>query len=248
MSLAIRLGATAYLPLRAVPIITSGLLDTPTLAHMICDPDAYCDNDHDTVLSVYSYRDGGKVLPVDRWSFSTLVSKTSKKKSPLETCRDLPAGMLVRAGDARQMFDLVVSEVGRAHPGRIKPAQTVWNDDPLLAAADRECIFDGLPAPRQNSVEHLKASILKIVEAAEFHGAQNGCPIDRMAMPGTRGAWTDLICEIDSSAARSKATHETHFRELDLRWRPGSRPEQINPIRRAMGLKEILPVKSGELG
>jgi len=81
MSLVIKVGGNTYLPLRAVPIVTSTLLNTPTLAAMISDPGSYCDAEHDTILSVYAFRPSGSLIAVDYGPFATLRSKPSRESA-----------------------------------------------------------------------------------------------------------------------------------------------------------------------
>lgn len=228
MSFAITLGKDVFLPLRSLPIVTSGLLNTPRLANIISDPEKYCDQNHDTILSVYAYKAGGKPLPVNHASFAALQTK-SQRESPLRSCRHLPAGMMVRLSDTLAMFNLLVQEVGG-----FPPAQTVWNEVPQVADTDMTFILEGLPSPRLNSAAKLQGRILEIVEEVKSRVASQGISLDTAAMPGTRKAWSQLMVEIDSTVLRSPATHESHFKKLGLRWRPGSRPEQINPIRIAL--------------
>ena len=238
MNLTITLGAETYLPLRAIPIVTSGLLDTPTLAHMISDPEAYCDDTADTVLSVFAYQPTGKLLPASHLSFASLQSK-SKRESPIVTSRHLPEGMLVKHDAVWSMFNAISHSYSLIRAGLVNPAQTVWNDDPQLSAADRAFTLAGLPIPRLNSAASLRARILDVLLNVEQKVEPVGIIIDRSAMPGTRGAWSQLIGELDERAARSADTHKDHFSHLGLRWRPGSRPEQINPIRIALNLSPI---------
>lgn len=233
MSFVITLGKDTFLPLRALPSVSSGLLNTPRLASMISNPESYCDQNHDTILSVYAYQAGGKPLPVNHASFAALQTK-SQRESPLKSCRHLYAGMMVRRSDALAMFNLLVHEVGG-----FQPAQTVWNEAPQLSPTDRVFILDGLPIFRLNSAATLQARMLEIVEEVTIKVARAGISIDKTAMPGTRGAWSKLMGQIDSSVARSPTTHESHFQKLGLRWCPGSRPKQINPIRIALSMPLI---------
>lgn len=238
MSLVIKVGGETYLPLRAVPIVTSALLNTPTLAAMISDPESYCNAEHDTILSVYSFRPSGSLIEADYWSFAALRSKSSRE-SAIDSSRHLAAGMLVQRDKTRQMFDLIVHEVGRAHPGRVKPEQTIWDENPQLPPQALAFIMEGLPKQRLNSAVDLRARILDIVQDVTRLVAPHGITIDTTAMPGTRASWSALITELVPEAARSPATHADHFSALRLTWRSGSRPEQINPIREALGLKLI---------
>lgn len=233
MSFAITLGKDIFLPLRSVPVVSSGLLNTPRLASMISDPESYCDHDHDTILNVYAYRSGGKPLPVHYRSFIPLQTK-SQRESALKSCRHLPAGMMVRRSAAVDMFNLLIYEFGS-----FKPTQTIWNEAPQLAPNDMAFILEGLPRPRLNSAAELQARILAIMDDITRQVAQHGILIDKTAMLGTRGAWSQLIGEIDGTVARSPATHADHFKELSLRWLPGSRPQQINPIRIALSKPPI---------
>lgn len=235
MSLVITLGKEAYLPLRAVPIVTSGILNTPNLAEMISDPDAFCGVIYNPIISVFAYQNRGRPLPVDYQSFSLLRSK-SRKESPLKSCRHLPAGMLVRRNAAREAFDLLVQEIAPTRPGMIKPAQTIWIEDPPLSADDFAFILEGLPHPRSNSAVELRARMLELLEDVEQQVAREGITFDRSAMPGTKRAWSELLGRLDPTVVRSPATHEEHFRAMGLRWRAGSRPEQLDRIRAAMGI------------
>lgn len=238
MSVAISLGAETYLPLRAVPIITSGLLNTPTLADMISNPDGYCDSEHDTILGVYKFRASASPIPVHYLSFAALRSKSSRE-SPIVSSRHLPAGMLVRRSAVRDLFDLVVNEVGRAQPGRIKPAQTIWDEDPQLSASDYAFTFEGLSRPRMNSATQLRANILQVITDVEYRIGKSGIQIDRTKMPGTREAWSQLIWELDARLIRSPDTYKDHFKIMGIRWMAGSRRAQINPIRTALNLPAI---------
>ena len=233
MSLVITLGKGIFLPLRSLPVVSSGLLNTPSLASMISDPESYCGQDYDTILSVYAYQQGGEPLQVNHTSFAALQTN-SRRESALKSCRHLPAGMMVRRSDALGMFNFLVHEVGG-----FKPAQTIWNEAPQLAPTDMAFILEGLPTPRLNSAIELRARILAIVDEIARQVAPHGISIERTAMPGTRGAWSQLIGEIDVKASRSPATLADHFKMLGLRWRSGSRPEQINPIRVALSKPEI---------
>ena len=233
MTFAITLGNDIFLPLRSIPVVSSGLLSTPRLAKMIADPDSYCDQYHDTVLSVYAYQQGSNPLPVNRASFAALQTK-SRRDPALKSCRHLPAGMMVRRCEAMAMFNFLVHEVGG-----FKPTQTIWNEAPQLDVADMAFILDGLPKPRLNGVAELQARILETVEEVKRRVALQGIVIDNAAMPGTRGAWSQLIGALDSRVSRSPATHNDHFKAMGLRWCPGSRPEQINPIRLALSMGPI---------
>jgi hypothetical protein len=233
MSLVITLGKDIFLPLRSIPVISSGLLNTPTLASIISDPESYCGHDYDTVLTVYSYLPGGEPLQVNHASFAPLQAK-SKRESALTSCRHLPAAMMVRRSAALGMFNFLVYVVGG-----IPPARTIWNETPQLTPADTAFILEGLPTPRLNSAAELRARILAIVNDISHQVAHHGILIDKTAMPGTRGAWSQLIGDIDGKAARSPDTHADHFKALGLRWCRGSRPEQINPIRVALSRPPI---------
>ena len=233
MSFAITLGKEKFLPLRSLPIVSSGLLNTPMLANMISDPEGYCDHNHDTILSVYAYQLGGKPLPVDHASFAALRRKP-KRESALKSCRHLPPGMMIRQSDALAMFNFLVHDIGG-----FPPAQTVWNDAPQVDDTDMIFILEGLPSPRLNSAAALQARMLEIVDEVTIQVARAGISISKTAMPGTRSAWSELMGQIERSVARSPATHEHHFKKLGLRWRPGSRPEQINPIRIALSMPLI---------
>lgn len=232
MSLVIALGEHKYLPLRSLPVVSSGLLNTPRLARMISDPDSYCDQHHDTVLSVYAYQPSGMHLPVNHASFATLQSKP-KSESALKSCRHQPAGMMVRRNDALSMFSLLVNDIGG-----FPPEQTVWNESPQLTTSEIAFISEGLPKTRVNGADKVRARMIEIVEEIKRRVAPHGILIDNTAMPGTRSAWSHLISEF-GGVNRSSATHADHFKRLGFRWRPGSRPEQINPVRIALSKPPI---------
>lgn len=238
MSLVIKLGGETYFPLRAVPLITSGLLNTPTLAHMISDPEAYYDQQHETILSVYAIKKGGVLLPVDHLSFAALRSKPAKE-SAIRSSRHLPAGMLVRQTDVQAMFKFVVSEVGGNFPGRIKPEQTVWDENPQLSTTELAFTLEGLSKPRMNSAVNLQARILEIIHDIQRRVAPSDIHIDLTCMPATRKAWSQLIAEIEPSVSRSLSTHQDHFKAMGFRWPRGTRSKQINPIRTALELPNI---------
>jgi hypothetical protein len=199
---------------------------------MISDPESYCDRDHDAMLSVWAYQPGGEPLQVNHASFARLQAK-SKHESALKSCRHLPAGMLVRRSDALSMFNLLVYEIGG-----FKPTQTIWNETPQLAPIDLAFILDGVPIPRLNSAAELQARILEIVDDITRQVDPHGISIDKTAMPGTRLEWSRLIEEF-GGVIRSPSTLNDHFKALGLRWRPGSRPQQINPIRIALSKTPI---------
>lgn len=75
MSLTITLGAGTYFPLRAVPMITSGLLNTPTLADMISNPDGYCDAYHDASVELITVP---ALLPIFWHGWFTCRSESAK--------------------------------------------------------------------------------------------------------------------------------------------------------------------------
>lgn len=88
-----------------------------------------------------------------------------------------------------------------------------------------------------NSAVELRAKMLELIEDIEQQVAREGITFDRSAMPGTKKAWSELLGRLDPTVVRSSATHEEHFHAMGLRWRAGSRPEQLNPIRVALGMK-----------
>ena len=238
MNLTLHLGAETYVPLRAIPIITSGLFDTPAIADMIADPESYCDAEHDTILQPYAYQPNGQLLQVPHVAFSNLRSKR-KSKTAIASSKHLPAGMLVSKHDLQNMFNMMVLATSLVRSGRIRPEQTVWNEDPPLSSADFAFVMENLPKPRLNSAADLQARIEHVIQVIAYRVKHAGIHIEKADMPGTRGAWSQLIGEFDQTVARKVATHQDHFRLLGYRWRSGNRPRQINPVREALGWSKI---------
>jgi hypothetical protein len=235
MSLLIQISGEDYLPLRAVPVVTGGLLNAPTIADLIYDPETYCDSQYGEILSASEYAPLAGLTPVHHERFLAR-RQLQAAATPLLDALMLPAGMVVRLKATREKFDLIQDQIIPRRQNDLWPTSPVWRIAPALCRADIEMLWAGLPLPRSNSAATLRATILVAMEQIERAMTSQGLQFDRDRMVGTRSEWATLIWLLEPSTCRAQATMNDHFEALGFRWCRGARAAGIDPVRVAMGL------------
>jgi hypothetical protein len=241
MSLMIKAQGRRFLPLRAVPFVTDGLIDLPTIAHMFDDPEAFCDAQHDAVLCALKPQLSGKPLPVPREPLTRCINAAGSCANAL--ANPALAGLVVDAVAVKALHDVLVHELG-VH-GRLPAdaAPPVWNESPVLEASDRAVVLEKLPpqfmpAPsRVNSKADRLERILAAVDKAEEKALAAGVRFDRTELPGTKAQFTRLLASFDRAiTARARATLHDHYFEAGLRWKQGSKPKDAAALLKLFGL------------
>jgi len=209
LSAALQIRSHKYLPIRTLPLVSSGVLDTETVIDMVCDPEGFCDALNDTILRPYVLASGSlSYVPLN--SFKRVVSKGN-----------LPAGVVVQERSARAMFNLCIAEGINSAAARAGAIQT-WNLDVFLPLRDRKYVFDGLPKPRKNSTASALADIAFGVQQICRLCTNAGMPIDPQQMPGTALTWHHYISELGClQRPLAATTFKDHMKQLGYRWPQG---------------------------
>ena len=214
-----------YLPLRALPIVTGGIFDAPTIANMLCNPDAYCDAQHDAVLTALQYQRGRHPHPVEHLAFRDQLA-ASRSDDPYNSAMQFPGGYLVRESDARSLFSLFMDH-GLYRACKRVP---VWNIAPVLTPIQRQAVFDGIDPPRKNSVVYNQAKIQMAAESIVGVLCSRGVRVVFDSLPGTKADWIAQMKGRDPSLEFAPDTFKRHFNALGMRWRPGTRTGQLHAL------------------
>lgn len=234
MTLVITINGAPYLPLRALPHVSSGLLDESTVIHMISDPEGFCDHQYDQILSPMICRPDGRLLPVSSQGFAALRTPFGRK--PRLIAATLPPGMLVRLDAAKEKFNLIVNEIMPKARSQFSPRQAVWDVSPPLTVEERRHIFEDLPPSRSNSVPALLAQLRQAYERIKSHCAEKGVTLDDMALPGNSRDWTPIVHKLAPlSRYRSNAVLKEHLKTSGLRWHQGRQPAVVREFIDAIG-------------
>jgi len=224
MNVIFQLGGRAWAPLLAAPSITGGFFSTADIAHMIVDPEAYCDCTQDQVLSAYKVTQDTRLLSVPRYHL-----KSFALGADVGDCFD---DLVVDVEPLRSIF-CAVSQ-GLAEAGRLSGGIPVWDEKPLLPSSVQQRIAPAIAAllstDRANSLEvqldRIRHALAEIAKGA----AAAGIDFDSESLPGYKRQLADILTHIDPRISRALETLDRHFKKLGLRWRQGSRPEDAEPL------------------
>lgn len=230
-----------YLPLRAVPLVTSGVLGGTDMAKMIVDYESYHHPDYPAVITpLIIGRPYERLLPVERSGFVGLAYSKSNTTTERLDGR-LPPGILVSKEAVRDKFDMVVDVVWRNRAERPKANTIVWHENPVLSAEDWRFVLEGFALPRKNSraatMESLRFAFGKVVQTL---AAAEIC-IDEHRMPGVKADWIKILKNrIPSLETRSHSTWKDDFKDIGLKWIKGRNPVGIAAVLDALG--DDLPI------
>ena len=218
-----------YLPIRSVPAVTSDVIDQRLLASMIGNYENWVGDGYQEVISAFSLRQDGKLLPLSHGLFAA-ATNAHRSSGSLQIA---PAGCVVRKRAVKEKYDIFVCEIWPRSPASIK-LDAVWNEDPTLTSIERARIFEGLVLPRSNS----RAQVLELLErtmiSVEARLLLKGIAIDRSGMLGQKVDWISILQELAPTATRSKPVFEDYLHDLGLRWRQGAARREIYPILKAL--------------
>ena len=228
MSHAIQLAGVEYVPLHAVPYITDHYLNMDTLTSMISDPESYCTQDYDAILTASRVNARGSLVRPPYLSFQ------GKPKN-------VPLDVIVRVEMVREMFDMLVYEHGKnGHLGGRFPIWDLNAQLPLpLAQEIKKHVLSPLTrcTTRANSasakLRALRSALARVVADAE----KAGLLLDLNNLPGRKSDLLRILVRIDPSIHMAVDTFDSHYKKkLGLRWRQGSKPADATKLLALYGL------------
>ena len=228
MSLVRTIHGQRYLPLRAVPVITSGVLSADVLAAMIARPDNYCDADHDQVISPCRRKQDGSLLTVHHLGFDHWpTSRRSTGTCQLYGGEHLPPGLLVKLAAVQEKYELVVAAASRRVSARRWPT-AAFDLNPEVSATDLLTLLEGLAPIRTNSAAALADGIASAVHQLVRLCAQNGLAVDRACLPGNSKHLQRIVSRLVPRAGEvATATFKDHCHRLGIGWRQGLEQDKL---------------------
>ena len=228
MSLVRTIRGQHYLPLRAVPVITSGVLSADVLAAMISSPDDYCDADNGEVISPCRQKLDGSLLVVNAQMFKQLADAGPSTGLPhLYRGEKLPAGLLVALTAVREKYEIVVGVESRCPHVRTPPT-VAFDLNPEVSASERAVLLEGLPPVRTNSAAALGNDITAAVDHLVTLCAQNGLAIDKACLPGNSKHLQKIVSRVVPRAGEvENSTFKDHCHRVGVGWRQGVEVDKL---------------------
>ncbi len=128
-------------------------------------------------------------------------------------------------------MDALVTQTPESQNGLA--GQLPWNPDPELPIDVSVAIFKALPITlsvsrvRKNDRRKRHDAIEGAVATIEDRVKSEGHAFDRTGLLGRKQDLIRLIQHLDPTLQMAESTYDTYFKELQLRWRPGGRQDQV---------------------
>lgn len=234
MKLALTIGGKAMTPLRALPLISGGLLDGPTIIGMLGEPESYCDATRDTVLAAFTLKPNGVLQPVSHLYFAKMLNR-ARITGQRDAMAELPAGMVTPLDDAREMYGYALEVASSPQAELATHQQFQWDDEPVLSAAQVERVFEDLPRPRSNSATEIVGEIHRVF-ALVHHACRNaGFELKPQELPGGMKDWKPIFDGLSERLRRSHGeAFKGHAKRAGLRWRQGRLPADVQRLKAAI--------------
>ena len=236
----ITIGGEKFVPLRASPLITGGLITANDLAMMLADPDLFCDSENDEVLQAYRYKDAiCKPLPIHPVTFLELARIAHSKQLPILSLDDLPPGLIVKLSKLKAMYDFLLYKLGSRKPSALRGLFPAWDESPNCSQLEGQKIFEGLLKPlikREpvNTITQQVSLINSELDQLAAHLKEHGFTLDRKAMVGQKSQWIKLLVKKNHHIHRASATLEEHLHKAGLRWKRGAQRSDFDQVERIL--------------
>lgn len=221
MSNVISIHGEDYIPLVAVPFISTQFFSTSCLADVLGEPESYCDENNDTVLDAYRIGSKGQLSYIPHQCFG----------SPGST---LPTDAVISAVKAKAVFDMLVVELKKA--GKLLGQHPSWDLFSELPKAITDDIANKIIKPIKTNIKRANgrpAKLAKMQQALakiENTARAKGVPFDKENLPGYKRHLLAILKFIDPSIRIRGSSFDWYAKQLQLKWRQGGKPVEAQPL------------------
>lgn len=238
MMLAINVQGREYVPLLAIPAITTNFFGVSDVARMICEPDSFCDADNDVVLNVFQVSSAGELLEVFPVGLGPFAKAGTQYNTPTD---DVLKNCVVPSAELKYLFHMLLACPRVAE--RVNSSLPSWNDSPTLPAQTATTIKTYIRQPLMRGAGRSNSRLTKRFRLEEAYSElekrckDRGITLDKHNLPGYKRDLLRILIKIDTKIYMAISTFDGQAKLLGWKWRQGSKPRDAIPLLNIFGLE-----------